>query len=68
MTNHADRSSPKENGAPSGGANASGTGESSPQAGSPRENRDGPTNPANPQLSEAIDRATAAVGQDDGKR
>lgn len=68
MTNHADRSSPKDNDAPAGGTNASGSGETGSQAGSPREDRDKPTGQANPQLSEAIDRATAAVGQDDGKR
>jgi hypothetical protein len=68
MTNHADRSSPKDIDAPAGGAHASGSGRTGPQAGSPREDRDGPRGQANPQLSEAIDRATAAVGQDDGKR
>lgn len=68
MTNHADRSSPKDNDAPAGGAHASGSGESGSQVGSPRQDRDGPNGQASPQLSEAIDRATAAVGQDDGKR
>ena len=68
MTNHADRSTPKENDGPAAGANASGPGQSGSRTGSPRESRDGAEGQANPQLSEAIDRATAAVGQDDGKR
>ncbi|MBP1182483.1 hypothetical protein JOE48_004447 [Methylobacterium sp. PvR107] len=68
MTDHADRSSPKDDNAPAGGASASGSGTSGNQAGSKRENRGGPKGQANPELREAIDRATAAVGQDDGKR
>ena len=68
MTNHADRSSPKDNVAPAGGTNASGSGETGSQVRLPRQDRDELKDPANPQLSEAIDRATAADGQDDGKR
>jgi hypothetical protein len=68
MTNHADRSSPKDNDAPTGGTNASESGKTGSQAGLSRGDRDGAKGQANPQLSEAIDRATAAVGQDDGKR
>jgi hypothetical protein len=68
MTDHADRSSSKDDEALAGGADASGSGMRGNQDGPKRENRGGPKGQANPELSEAIDRATAAVGQDDGKR
>ena len=66
MTNHADRSSPKDSGTPA--RDGSGSGVRPSGTGMPGKESEAPKGQANPQLSEAIDRATAAVGQDDGKR
>lgn len=66
MTMQEDRSLPGDTGTGSGGE-ARDPAATARRTDAARQDRDAPP-AAKPELSEAIDRATASVGQDDGKR